>query len=300
MSLRKAYYQLHIAVILLAGTAILGVVITQPPSILVWWRTLIAITGIALFLWWKKKLRWDWIRQQRKIYMLGALVGIHWILFFGSIKLANASIALICFATLTFFTAWIEPWITRRPLVRHEVILGLIVIPGIMLIAGKAEGDIIWGIVLGIAATVLVAVISSLEKKWISQIDPEHMTLMQMAGAWIFMCVWIIGEMVLGYRFALLPTGYDWLYLLILGIACTSVAWVLAARAITVVTAYDSSMVINLEPVYGICMALLILKEGKELNLNFYIGASIILSTVIVHPIWQRYHARQRNPPIRG
>lgn len=298
MSLKRAYLQLHIAVVLLAFTAILGDLISLSASVLVWWRTLIAFLGIGVYLIIGKKLRLDWLMKKKKIYILGAIVAIHWICFFGSIKLANASTALICFATITFFTAWIEPWITGRKRERHEVIFGLLVIPGIWLIAGKAEGDILLGIILGIIAALLVSVLSSFEKKWLVELNAEHITLMQMMSAWVTMCIWLAGEYVIGNAGTFLPQGLDWIYLLILGLVCTSIAWVLATKSMLVVTAFDSLMVINLEPVYGIVMALFLLDDRKELTTNFYIGAAIILATVIIHPFWQLRYARFRNTEI--
>jgi drug/metabolite transporter (DMT)-like permease len=292
VSLRRAYIDLHIAVVLLAGTAILGDLISLSASVLVWWRTLIASLGIGLFLWITRRLKLEWFRSKKKIYILGAMVAVHWICFFGSIKLANASTALICFATISLFTAFIEPWITGRKRQMHEVVFGLMVIPGIILIAGQAEGELLFGIILGIIAALLVAVFSSYEKKWIREIDPEHMTLLQMLGAWVTMCVWLVVEKYFFGLDAFMPGRQDLIYLLILGILCTCIAWVLAARAIRSVTAFDSIMVINLEPVYGIVMALLILDDSKELTTTFYIGASIILASVIIHPIWQSRYAR--------
>ena len=292
MSLKRAYIDLHIAVILLAGTAILGDLISLSASVLVWWRTLIAGLGIALYLLIRGRFNKAYVLERKKIYLLGAMVAIHWICFFGSIKLANASTALICFATISFFTAWIEPWITGRPLVRHEVVFGLMVIPGIVLIAGRAEGDILSGIILGIASSLILAIFSSLEKKWIMEVDAEHMTMMQMAGAWMTMCVWLSGEQLFFGLDRFWPDATDLVYLLILGLLCTCVAWVLCTRAVRSVTAYDSIMVINLEPVYGIFMALILLNDRKELNTSFYIGASIILASVIIHPIWQNRYAR--------
>lgn len=292
MSLKRAYIDLHIAVVLLAGTAILGDLISLSASVLVWWRTLIAGLGIGLYLLVRGRLNHQYIFGRRKIYLLGTMVAIHWICFFGSIKLANASTALICFATISFFTAWIEPWITQRPLVRHEVVFGLMVIPGIVLIAGRAEGDILSGIVLGIIAALLLSVFSSLEKKWITEVDPEHMTMMQMMGAWVTMCIWLGGEKLFFGIDGFWPDLRDTGYLLILGLVCTCVAWVLCTRAVRSVTAYDSIMVINLEPVYGIAMALVLLNDRRELTTSFYIGASIILASVIIHPIWQNRYAR--------
>ena len=292
MSLRIAYIQLHIAVVLLAFTAILGDVITLSATVLVWWRTLIAVLGIGIFLLITGRVRMDWIRSQKKLYALGGLIAIHWICFFGSIKLANASTALICFATISLFTAWIEPWITKRKRQIHEVIFGLVVIPGIVLIAGQAEGKVMTGIILGIIAALLVAVFSSLEKKWIKETDPEHMTFIQLAGAWMAMCIWIGGEYLVNDIQHFIPHGMDIIYLLVLGLICTSIAWVLATRAIRSVTAFDSIMVINLEPVYGIVLALILLDDSKELTTAFYLGASIILASVIFHPIWQSRYAR--------
>lgn len=292
VSLRRAYIELHIAVILLAFTAILGDLISLSASVLVWWRTLIASAGIGLFLLLTKRLNREHVRKQYKVYALGILIAVHWLCFFGSIKLANASTALICFATISFFTAWIEPWITGRKRLTHEVIFGIMVIPGILLIAGKAEGEILFGIIIGIVAALLVAIITSLEKKWITEIDPEHMTFIQLTGAWVTMCFWIAGEYVITGIENFLPTKMDIIYLLILGLVCTCVAWVLATRAIRSITAFDQMMVVNLEPVYGIAMALVILNDRRELTTTFYIGASIILLSVILHPIWQKHYAR--------
>ena len=298
MSLKRAYLQLHIAVVLLAFTAILGDLISLSASVLVWWRTLIAAIGIGAFLLLTKKLNIEWIISKKKIYLLGAMVAIHWLCFFGSIKLANASTALICFSTITFFTSWIEPWITGRKRETHEVVFGLLVIPGILLIAGKAEGNVLVGIYLGLLAALLVAILSSYEKKWLIELNAEHLTFMQMMGAWVTMCLWIGGELITGHVNQFMPVGIDWVYLILLGIVCTSIAWVIATRAMLVVTAYDTLMVINLEPIYGILMALLILNDRRELSPSFYIGAAIIFATVIIHPIWQKRHDRSRNTEV--
>ena len=292
MSLRRAYIDLHIAVVLLAFTAILGDLISLSASALIWWRCLIAVAGIGFFLLLTKKVKKAFITNQKKLYALGIIIAIHWLCFFGSIKLANASTALICFATISFFTAWIEPWITGRKRMKHEIIFGLMIIPGILLIAGNAEGKILFGVILGILAALLVAIIASLEKKWIGETDPEHMTLVQLTGAFATMCVWLAGEYFITGNITIQPTAIDFVYLLILGLVCTSVAWVLATRAMRSVTAFDQLMVINLEPVYGIAMALLILNDRRELTPAFYIGASIILLSVIIHPIWQYRYAR--------
>lgn len=291
MSLRKAYLDLHVAVVLLAGTAILGDLISLQATVLVWWRTLIAGVGMALFLIISGRLNLTQVMTQRKVYLLGAMAAIHWICFFGSIKLANASTALICFATVSFFTAWVEPWITHRPLVRHEVVFGLLVIPGIVLIAGKAQGELVYGIILGLAAALILAIFSSYEKKWIEAVDSLHMTMMQMMGAWVTMCIWILGQQLYFGIDRFVPGLQDLGYLFVLGLLCTCVAWYLCIRAVRTVTAYDSIMVINLEPVYGILMAMVILKDHKELTTSFYIGAAIIMASVLIHPVWKRKYA---------
>lgn len=286
-SSRIAYTELHAAVILLAFTAILGDWITLSASVLVWWRTGLAAAGLGLYLWVRRRWRTEWLLQKRKIYVLGALIGIHWICFFGSIKLANASVALITFATMSFFTAWIEPIITGRTRQRHEVVFGLLIIPGIALIAGDASGDRLAGLALGIAAAAIMAVAVSYEKKWIAEIDPEHMTFMQMAGAFMAMCIWLTGEALAGSIGRLVPGLRDLGALLVLAWICTAVAWVLAARAIRHLTAFDSLMVNNLEPVYGMAMAAWLLGDHQELNLTFYLGTAMIFVVVFLHPRWR-------------
>lgn len=292
MSLKRAYIDLHIAVVLLAGTAILGDLISQSASVLVWWRTIIAGLGMLIFFTLTGKLNLNWIRTKKKVYGLGGLIAIHWLCFFGSVKLANASTALICFSTISFFTAFIEPMITGRKRKNNELVFGLMVIPGIALIAGKAEGELLYGIILGLIAAFLTAIFASLEKKWITEIDPYHLTFMQMVGAFATISVWLIFENQFFPIESFWPNTQDLIYLLVLGLVCTCVAWVLAARAIRSITAFDSNMVINLEPVYGIVMALFLLGDGKELTTTFYIGAGIILCSVILHSIWQSRYVR--------
>ena len=113
-----------------------------------------------------------------------------------------------------------------------------------------------------------------------------------MLGAWVTMCFWLGGEYLINGIELFLPAGKDIFYLLVLGLVCTCVAWVLCTRAVLSMTAYDSIMVINLEPVYGIVLALVFLNDRKELTTSFYIGACIILASVIIHPIWQSRYAR--------
>lgn len=292
MSLRRAYLELHIAVVLLAFTAILGDLISLSASVLIWWRCLIAIAGILGFLLLTKRLKRNEFRNRIKIYAVGFLIAIHWLCFFGCIKLANASTALICFATISFFTACIEPWITGRKRMKHEIVFGLIVIPPLVLIAGDIQGQALFGFMLGIVAALLVALIASLEKKWITEIDPEHMTVIQLIGAFLMMCFWLMGEYFISGIDPFWPEGWDVIYLLVLGLVCTSVAWVLATRAMRSVTAFDQIMVVNLEPVYGIAMALLLLDDRRELTPSFYIGALIISISVIAHPLWTYRYAR--------
>ncbi len=185
--------------------------------------------------------------------------------------------------------------ITGRKRKTHEIVFGLMVIPGIALIAGKAEGALLYGIILGLIAAFLTAIFASLEKKWITEIDPYHLTFMQMIGAFATISVWLIVENKFFVVQSFWPNTQDLIYLLILGLICTCIAWVLAARAIRSVTAFDSNMVINLEPLYGIIMALFLLNDGKELTTPFYIGAGIILASVISHSLWQSIYVRNRN-----
>lgn len=280
----RAYLELHTAVILYGFTAILGKLISLSALNLVWWRVLIASLSLLFFVN-LKKLRHQLSRTQLLRFMgIGTVVAIHWVTFYGAIKLANASVALVCFATTSLFTAFLEPLVLRQKIKPIEIGLGLLVIPGMILIVANLDTAMIVGFWVGIVSAFLAALFSSLNKKYVDTTDSYSITFLELSSAWLFLCLVLPFYLQAEGFAALLPSTTDWLYLLLLALLCTTLAFTLALRALKHLSAFASNLTINLEPVYGIFMAWIILKENTELKPVFYLGVFIILLAVFSHP----------------
>ena len=282
---RRSYLELHLAVILFGFTAILGKLILLSALIIVWWRVLLTSGSLLFF-----KIVRDQLRTLKKkmilIYMLiGLLVGLHWLTFYGSIKLANASVALISFATTSLFTSVLEPYILRRPFRWIELGLGLLIIPGMYLIVDALEGDLIIGFGVGILSALLATAFTILNKKYIEGAEARTITFVELTSAFVLMSILIPFEYIRNPELIFWPSSLDWIYLMILALLCTTLAYVLALRSLKHLSAFASNLAINLEPVYGILMALLIFREDQELSSNFYFGVVLIMVIVLGHPV---------------
>jgi len=284
---QKAYLELHLAVLLFGFTAILGDLISLNALGVVWWRVLLTSLSLPLIIRLGRRLR---LIRQRTIlqYMgIGVLVGLHWLTFFGAVKLANASITLIAMATTSLFAAFIEPFVLKRSIQWYEIVMGILIVPGMMLIVSSTDFSLLLGLIAGLAAAFLAALFTSLNKKMIDHSDELTITFIELGSAWLFM------SLVLPVYYALnpeeplnlWPSSSDWVYLLILALGCTTLAYVLALRALRHVSAFASNLTINLEPVYGIILAWIILNENKELSPGFYVGVVIILIVVFSYPV---------------
>lgn len=294
--MRRAYIELHIAVLLFGFTAILGKLITIPATSLVWWRVCIASMSMLLLVRLGRTLRTLPRKRVWQFLGIGTIVALHWITFFGSIKAANASVALVMMATASFFTSLIEPVVMKQRTMGRDVLLGLLIIPAMVLIVRGIDPGMHLGIWLGLISAILVSLFASLNKLLIGEATPMQISFFELTGAWVFisLCLLIISfmpdtsfitdhlpSMEISLQW---PVGMDWFYLLVLAIVCTTLAYVLAVRALHYLSAFASGLVINLEPVYGIVLAWLLLKENRELTPGFYIGVSIILIVVFAYP----------------
>jgi len=272
--MKKAMIQLHIAIFLAGFTAILGKLIGIGAISLVWWRLL--ITVIVLFVFFRlNRQNTNYSRALiLKVLGVGALVGVHWLSFFGSIKFANVSIALVCFSSSGFFSALMEPLILKRRLSWFELVLGLLSMSGIYIIF-HFDARYKTGIALGVAAAALSALFSIFNKKLVSQMDGLNMTAYEMAGALVVVSLIMPFSMLAGNVF--LPAALDWLWLAILSLLCTVWAFFLQLKALHHISAFTLNLSYNLEPVYGIILAFLIFKENKHLNAAFYVGVGLII-----------------------
>lgn len=283
----KAYFQIHFAVLLFGFTAILGALIQLPESGIVWWRmgltTLSFLAIPSLY----PALRRISRKNLIQLVIIGFLVALHWATFFGAVKLSNVSVTLSMLATATFFTVLIEPIFTKKRIKATELALGLLVIPGIYLIY-RATEFYFWGILAALTSSFLAALFGVLNKNQVESHHPVAITFVELSSGWLLFTPLVLLYYSYFPEANFLPTWSDLAYLSILAFVCTSLGFLSSLMALRVLDAFTVSLTINLEPVYGIILAWLLLDEHKELDWGFYVGAAVILASVFIHPFLQR------------
>jgi drug/metabolite transporter (DMT)-like permease len=299
----KAQLQIHFCVLLWGFTAILGKLITLPALPLVWWRMLLVVAALALL-----PSVWRGLRAMPAKLMLaycgiGALVALHWLTFYGAIKLANASVAATCIALAPVFTAVVEPWLARRPFSPRELAFGLAVLPGVALVVGGVPDGMRVGIAVGALSALLVAVFGSLNKRLVDHGDPLTVTGLELGAGTLLLTLLAPLMPLIFPAFAgdllLLPSLRDGALLLVLSLLCTLLPFALSLVALRHLSAYGVQLVTNLEPVYAIVLAIVLLGEQKELTPLFYLGVAIILAAVFLHPLLNR-SKRIQHPEVLG
>lgn len=279
--MKKALLQLHIAVFLAGFTAILGKLIKLNEGMLVWYRLLITVVALLVLQYFKKQLQRIPAKDMLQLFGVGAIVAIHWVSFYGSVKYANVSVALVCFSATGFFTAFLEPLILKRPLALIEVLLGLLTIAGIYIIF-DFHPQYKMGIIFGIIAALGSALFPVFNKRLVTRLAAHTVVFYEMTGGLIALTV-LVPIYLLQFPAAYyLPTASDWGWLLILGLFCTVLSFELQLNSLKKISAFTSNLTYNLEPVYGIVLAFIFFKENQELNKWFYAGVALILLAVIL------------------
>jgi len=298
MYLVKEYFQLHFIVLLWGFSAILGLLIKIPVVEMVFYRTLIASFALGLIVYFgQNKFNIGYL-EIVKILSVGILFAAHWILFFASARLSTASIALVGYATSTFWTSLFEPLITRGKIKLYEVIMGLVVLVGIYIIF-RVEFDYFLGLTLAIACGFLAAIFFVLNKKFTEKYDYYTITFYEMTGACLSIALFLPlyrQWFTVDSKLHLNPDLMDWLYLAILSLVCTVFTISTAIKLMRKLSAYSINLVTNMEPVYGIILALLIFGEKEKMSIEFYYGTTIILLTVLSYPIINRNQRRKALP----
>jgi drug/metabolite transporter (DMT)-like permease len=290
--MRKAFIQLHTAVFLAGFTGILGRLITLNEALLVWYRLLITVITLwALYFFQNKLHRVSWAGI-RRIAGVGVIVALHWVTFYASIKYANISVALVCFSAVGFFTAILEPLITRKPINTTELLLGLLVMAGIYLIF-HFDPQFKTGIIMGIISALLGSLFPVFNRLLVQQYKPETVTLYQLSGGFLFLTILVPVYLLYFPATYMIPTLSDAGWLLVLGWFCTVWAFSLSMNALKKISAFTVNLTYNLEPVYGIALAFLIYREDKYLSGSFYIGLFLIMLSVVLHT-WRVYKSRKK------
>lgn len=282
--------QVHASVVLWGFTAILGKLISLPAVALVWWRMLIvAVILIALPRVWRA-LRSMPAREALGLVGIGAIIALHWLTFYASIKLANASVAATCMALGAVFTALIEPVTARRRFSLRDLTIGIAAVPGVVLVVGSLPGDMRVGFWVGVISAVLSALFIVLNKRYATRADPVAVTAAEMASGWLVVTLLLPLLAVIPLTDAVLyvPGWRDAALLLVLAVACTIVPFMWSLLALRHVSAFTLQLAVNLEPIYAIVLAMLLLGEHRELTPAFYVGVAIVVGAVFLEPLWKR------------
>jgi drug/metabolite transporter (DMT)-like permease len=283
----RAWLQIHFCVVLWGFTAILGKMITVRALPLVWWRMLLVTASLLVLPGFWLGLRRLSPRMIATYGGIGVLVAMHWLAFYGSIKLSNASVAAMCMALAPVFVSFVEPALAGRRFDFREVFFGIAVIPGVAFVVGGTPVEMRAGIAAGVLSAFLAAVFGTLNKRFVEGGEALAVTGLEMgAGA---ICLALLG--VLSGRpdaVFVRPDGRDAALLVVLAIGCTLVPFALSLVALRHLTAFATALAINMEPVYAIVLAIPILGEQRELHATFYAGVAIILLVVFGHGLLTR------------
>ena len=282
--MRKAFFQLHIAVFLAGFTGVLGRLITMNEGLLVWYRLLITVITLWILYYFQGKLRRVSTIEMWKIFGVGVIASIHWVTFYASIKYSNVSVALVCFSSIGFFTAIMEPIILRHKIQVTEVLLGLLTIVGIYLIF-HLDPEFKTGIIIGIISAFLGCLFPIFNRKLLRVHSPEMVTLYELSGGYLFLTCIIPIYLAYFPVESYLPSLSDFGWLLILAWVCTVWAFNLSMKALQKISAFTVNLTYNLEPLYGILLAFMIFTEHKEVGEGFYIGLILILVSVLIQTL---------------
>ncbi len=286
---------MHFLVFIWGFTAILGLLITIPQVEIVFYRTLIASSGLALVMYFNKLSFRIGRKEVAKLILTGSLIAGHWILFFTSARISTASVCLAGMATTSFWTSFLEPLILKKRIKWYEVYLGVIVIGGLYIIF-LFEFNHAMGLFLALLSALLAALFTVINARFAKTQHHHTVTFYEMAGACFSIVLFFpiyklffAGNQQLNLELS----SSDLFYIAILAIVCTVYAYSASIEIMKNISAFSVNLTINLEPIYGIILAVLIFGEKEKMHPGFYIGACIILLSVLAHPFLNKYYRRK-------
>ncbi|MBS7563555.1 EamA family transporter [Mucilaginibacter sp. Bleaf8] len=283
--LNKNLLILHFTVFIWGFTGILGKLITITAVNLVWYRVLIAFCTLFLYFKFNKTAFKISRNSLLKLIFTGALVGGHWILFFQAIKVSTVSVTLVCLSSITLFTAIFEPIINKKPISKLEILAGIFIIAGIVLIF-KFETQYTLGIIMGLLSACFASLFSIINSRQVKKLQPPVIAFYELIGAFIWISLYMLFSG--GFNQLSFPKNTDIGYLIILGTICTSLAYVAGVSVMRELSAFKVALITNLEPVYGIIMAFMFFGDMHTMSLGFWGGAILILSTIFLFPVAQK------------
>lgn len=288
--MKRALFQIHLAVLLWGFTGVLGRAISLSAPVLVWYRMLITAVFLCCIITyrneWRKYKQFDFF----KVTGIGVLFAIHWVAFYASVKLANASIAMVCLATASIFTALLDPLINKGKFNSKEILLSLLAVAGVFCIyflqpSGNKGADMPnfqLGVALGVAASIISAIFTVFNKPLTVHYPARLLVFTEMSTGFLFLSALAPFYILQMPAEPLLPQGWDYLWLFLLSYCCTVWGQSLAMNALRNLSPFTVTLSVNLEPVYGIMLAFLIFQENQQLGYGFYLGMGLIFLSLLL------------------
>ena len=277
------YLHLHFIVFIWGFTAVLGALISIDAIPLVWYRMLLASGFIFFYI----KLRKQKLQFPPKVlagfFVAGLIIAMHWLAFFGAIKISNVSVTLAVMSTGALFASLLEPLLYNKKIIWYEVLFGIIVVIGLYIIF-KEETEYVWGIILALCAAFLGALFSIINGSFASKYNASVISFYEIIFGTLCITIYLALSGSFNATFFQLSLN-DWTFLLILASVCTAYAFIASVHVMKWISPYTVMLTINMEPVYGIILALIILGESENMSPQFYYGAALILVTVITNGI---------------
>lgn len=287
MATTTDYIKLHFVVFLWGFTAILGKLVTIPSVEMVFYRTLLAAIGMGVVI---LILRGSFKVSQSdliKLLLTGFIVALHWLTFFASGRISNPSTSLVGFATCSLWAALLEPLAKRTRIQIVEVGLGVVVIIGLYIIF-SFNFQYPMGLFLGILSGITCAIFAVINSKLVSRVSSLTITFYEMIGACIGVAIFFplyTSQWAVDGKLHLAPTWADWLWIAILSLVCSVYAYAVAINLTKKLSVFFIQLTLNLEPVYGIVLALIVFGEKEVMSWNFYVGTIVILGAVLAYPL---------------
>ena len=286
------YLHLHFIVFIWGFTAVLGALISLEAIPLVWYRMLLATGIIFIFLKFRKeKLKFS-LKTLSGFALAGIIIALHWLTFFGAIKASNVSVTLAVLSTGAFFASLLEPLLYGRKIILYEVFFGLIVIVGLYIIF-DVEASYTLGIILALCSAFLSALFSVINGKFVLKHKASAISFYELMFGVLGISIYLAFSGKFTAEFFAVSV-HDWMYLIILASACTAYAFIASIHVMKWISPYTVMLTINMEPVYGIILALIVLGDSENMSPQFYYGALIILFTVVANGIIKITQERKR------
>lgn len=277
----KEFLLLHGIVFLWGFTGIIGKLLHQESFIIVWYRVLIASLGLLVYLWITKTSFSVKRTHLLPVVLVGIVVALHWITFYYAIQISTASLGILCLATTTVHVVWLEPLIMKTAFQWKKLFFSLMVVAGVAFIARDFKGDVLLATGIGLLSALLAGIFSVSNAKLSQTIPSPILSFYELTTGWVGISAYLLVTKAPISLFKL--SWVDALWLLFLGLVCTSFAFIAAINLVKKLGAYTVSLTINLEPIYTIILAVLMLNEHKVLSIEFYVSAVLIIGVLLVN-----------------